>query len=113
MVAIGLRIDTTAPPGELVASIMVSVSQWERRVIGMRTREGLAEAVRAGKQVGSPVLLPTGVQDRIVTERRFGRTLAAIAQGLNGDLVPRPSKGRVWLPGSIAAVLRRTQATRL
>ena len=110
VVAIDLGIDTTTPTGELVASIMASVSQWERRVIGMRTREGLAEARKAGKQIGSPVLLPIEVQDRIVAERAAGRTLAAIAQGLNDDLVPLPGNGRVWLPGSVAAVLRRTQA---
>lgn len=92
MVAINLGIDTTTPTGKLVASIMASVSQWERRMTGMRTREGLAEARRAGKQVGSPVLLPVEVQDRIVAERGSGRTLAAIAQGLNEDLVLYPAR---------------------
>lgn len=57
----------------------------------------------------APVLLPVEVQDRIVAERATGRTLAAIPQGLNDDLVPLPGKGRVWLPGSVAAVPRRTR----
>ena len=107
VVAIDLGIDTTTPTGELVASIMASVSQWERRMIGMRTREGLAEARKAGKQIGSPVLLPVEVQDRIVSERASGRTLAAIAESLNDDSVPLPGGGRVWLPGSVSAVLAR------
>lgn len=109
VVAIDLGIDTTTPTGELVANIMAAVSRWERQMIGLRTREGLAEARKAGKQIGSPVLLPIEVQDRIVAERGSGRTLAAIAESLNDDLVPLPSRGRVWLPGSVAAVLKRTQ----
>lgn len=110
VVAIDLGIDTTTPTGELVASIMASVSQWERKMIGLRTKEGLAEAKRAGKQVGSPVLLPVEVEQRILAERRQGRTLAAIAGGLNDDGVPLPGRGREWLAGSIAAVLRRQPA---
>jgi len=86
---------------------MASVSQWERRMIGMRTKEGLAKARKAGKQIGSPVLLPIEVQDRIVAERAIGRTFAAIARSLNDDSVPLPGGGRVWLPGSVAAVLWR------
>jgi DNA invertase Pin-like site-specific DNA recombinase len=90
--------------------IVVAVSRWERQMIGLRTREGLAEARKAGKQIGSPVLLPIEVQDRIVAERGSGRTLAAMAESLSDDLVPLPSRGRVWLPASVAAVLKRIQA---
>ena len=106
---IDLGIDTTSPTGELVANIMAAVSHWERQRIGMRTREGRAKARKAGKQIGSPVLLPIEIQDRIVAERQGGRTLAAIAQGLNDDLMPLPGGGRVWLPASVTGVLRRTQ----
>jgi DNA invertase Pin-like site-specific DNA recombinase len=110
VVAIDLGIDTTTPAGEPVASILASVSQWERRMIGMRNREGLAGAERACKKAGSPVLLPVEVQDHIVVERRDRRSLAAIAHGLNDDLVPLPGRGREWLPGSVAAVPPRTRA---
>lgn len=109
VVAIDIGIDTTTPTGEPVANIMAAVSRRERHMIGPQTREGLAEACKAGKQIGSPILLPVEVQDRILAERAAGRTLAAIAAPLNDDLVPLPSRGRVWLPRSVAAVLRRTQ----
>lgn len=110
VVAIDLGIDTTTPTGELVASIMASVSQWERRMIGLRTREGLAEARKAGKQIGSPVLLPVEVEQRILAERAAGLTLAAIADGLNDDSVPLPRGGGVWYPASVRAVLMRQTA---
>lgn len=65
---------TTTSTGDLVASIVASVSTWERRMIAMRTREGLAEANGVGMQVGSPILLPVEVQARVATDRRAGRT---------------------------------------
>ena len=42
LVALDLGLDPTTPAGELVATIMAAVAQWERRVIGVRTREALA-----------------------------------------------------------------------
>jgi len=83
--------------------MMASVSRCERQVIGQRTKEGLAQAHAAGKQIGSPVLLPQEVESRIVAERLRGSTLAAIARRLNDDLVPLPGSGS-------SAVLRRVKA---
>jgi DNA invertase Pin-like site-specific DNA recombinase len=107
VVAIDLGIDTTTPTGELVANIMISVSQWERRIIGQRTKEGLAAAKAKGVRLGAPVLLPAEVERRIVAEREQGATLRAIADGLNTDGVPLPGRGKRWLPGSVKAVLDR------
>ena len=38
LVALDLGFDPTTPAGELVATIMAAVAQWERRAIGVRTR---------------------------------------------------------------------------
>src|SRR3546814_10157738 len=42
LVAIHLGVDTSTPTGELLANVMMSVSQWERKVIGARTQIGSA-----------------------------------------------------------------------
>ncbi|WP_221181086.1 MULTISPECIES: recombinase family protein [unclassified Rathayibacter] len=108
VVAIDLGIDTTTPTGELVANIMAAVSRWERQMIGVRTREGLAVAKAKGKRLGSPVLTSPETAARIIEERRGGATLAAIAEGLNRDSVPRAGGGAKWYPSSVSKVARRT-----
>lgn len=110
VVALDLNLDTTTPTGKLVASVMAAVAQWERETIGMRTREGLAVARASGVRLGRPVLIPAEVEQRIVAERRQGRTLAAIAASLNDDLVPLSGRGKVWYPSTVRGVLMRTQA---
>ncbi|WP_420110744.1 recombinase family protein [Pseudactinotalea sp.] len=107
VVALDLGIETTPRSGDLVANIMISIAQWERRIIGQRTREGLAAAKAKGVRLGSPVLLPAEVEARIVAEREQGASLRAIADGLNAEAVPLPGRGKRWLPGSVKAVLDR------
>src|SRR5215210_7973308 len=38
LVALDLGVDTSTPQGELVANVIASVAQWERRIIGQRTK---------------------------------------------------------------------------
>lgn len=112
VIALDLGVDTTTSTGQFVASIMAAVSQWARKIIGQRTKEGLAQARAAGKQIVSPVLLPVEVEQRILAERRQGSTVAAIAKRLNDDLVPLPGRGRICYPASVSAVLRRNLVMR-
>ena len=38
LVALDLGVDLSTPSGEVLANIMASAAQWERRLIGIRTR---------------------------------------------------------------------------
>ena len=49
-------IDTSLPSGELAYQIFGAIAQFERSLIGERTRAGLAEARRRGKRLGRPPL---------------------------------------------------------
>jgi Recombinase len=51
------------------------------------------------------VSLPTDVHERIASERRAGRSLAAIADSLNAQQVPTAQGGRQWWPSTVRAVL--------
>ncbi len=42
LVALDLGVDTSTPAGEFMASVMASAAQWERRIIGQRTRDALS-----------------------------------------------------------------------
>lgn len=65
LVAIDLGVDTSTPTGELVANVMMSVAQWEHRVIGERTSAAMQAAKRQGRHMGrvsAPDLIPQGTQ---------------------------------------------------
>jgi len=57
LVALDLGFDPATPTGELVVTIMAAVAQWERRAIGVQTREALA-AKRAPGRSARPSVGP-------------------------------------------------------
>jgi len=105
LVALDLGVDTTTPAGEMMASVVAAVAQYERRLIGQRTREGLAAKRAQGVRIGRPRSLPEATVARIVTERDAGATLDAIADRLTDEGVPTAQGGRRWWPATVRAVL--------
>ena len=105
LVALDLGVDTTTPQGELMANVMATFAQFERRLIGQRTKDALAVKKAAGVRLGRPPVIGAEVVDRIVSERRSGMTLRAIVAGLNGDAVPTVAGGRCWYVSTVQAVL--------
>jgi DNA invertase Pin-like site-specific DNA recombinase len=92
---------------------MGAVSEWERGVIGERTKAALSAKRAQGFRLGRPVTLPNDVRQRIATERAEPRTLAAIAAGLNEDRVPTAQGGAKWYPATVRAVLASVDHDRL
>ncbi len=88
-----------------MANVLATFAQFERRLIGQRTREALAAKRASGVQLGRPVSLPAAVRERIAAERKAGRSLAAIAHMLNAEHVPTAQGGRQWWPSTVRAVL--------
>lgn len=105
LVALDFGLDTTTPAGEMVANVILSTAQYERRLIGQRTREALAAKREAGVRLGRPPVLPTAVVARIVAEHRAGATLRRIADGLMADGIPTARGGATWHASSVRAVL--------
>jgi DNA invertase Pin-like site-specific DNA recombinase len=104
LVALDFGLDTTTPAGELVANVMLSTGQYERRLIGQRTRDALAAKRAQGVVLGRPRELPAVVLDRIREERATGRSLRAIADGLTADGVPTARGGAAWSSSTVQRV---------
>lgn len=104
VVALDLGVDTTSPAGEMMAGVMASFAQYERRLIAQRTREALAALKARGVRLGRPHNVPSDVMARVVEERADGQTLEAIANGLNADGIPTPT-GSTWFRATVARVL--------
>jgi DNA invertase Pin-like site-specific DNA recombinase len=105
LVALDCAVDTTTPAGEAMASVLAVFAQFERRLIGQRTKEGLAVKRAQGVKLGRPRSLPDEVRSRIVKERKRGATLTAIANDLNSDGVATAQGGRRWWPSTVRTVL--------
>lgn len=105
LVALDLGVDTSTPAGEMVATVMASFAQYERRLIGQRTKDALAQLKTRGVRLGGPVLLSEEVRTRIADERKAGRSLAAIADQLTAEGVPTAKGGVRWYPSTVRAVL--------
>jgi DNA invertase Pin-like site-specific DNA recombinase len=52
LIALDLGVDTTTPAGEMMANVMASFAQFERRVIAQRTKDALAQAKARGVRLG-------------------------------------------------------------
>lgn len=107
LVALDLGVDTTTPAGEMMANVLAVFAQFERRLIGQRTREALAVKRLQGVRLGRPPMLPQSVVVTIRQARARGHTLAAIVDMLNRRAVPTAHGGRRWHVSTVQAVLQR------
>jgi DNA invertase Pin-like site-specific DNA recombinase len=105
LVALDAPVDTTTPAGEAMAHVLATFAQFERRLIGQRTREALAQKRAQGVRLGRPRQLPARVRARIKRRRKAGATLMAIAEELNRDRVPTAQGGQRWYASTVRAVL--------
>lgn len=106
LVALDLGVDTSTPQGEMLANVMMTFAQFERRLIGERTRAALAVLKTQGVRLGRPVALPAGVRARIGRWRAAGATAGGIAAALNASGTPTAHGGDQWHPSTVRAVLR-------
>jgi DNA invertase Pin-like site-specific DNA recombinase len=105
LVALDLGLDPTTPAGELVATIMAAVAQWERRAIGVRTREALAVKRAQGTRLGRPTVLDAGVAARLVSLHEAGAGWSEIARRFNAEAIPTAHGGARWHPSTVRAVV--------
>jgi len=109
IVVLDLAVDTTTAGGELMAHIVATFAQYERRLISERTVAALAAVRARGVRLGRPRSLPPAIVERVVRERSDGATLAVIASALDADGVATAQGGVRWYPATVAAVLRSVQ----
>jgi DNA invertase Pin-like site-specific DNA recombinase len=96
----------TSPQGEMMAGILSVFAQFERRLIGERTKAGMAVRKAQGVKIGRPVQLADDVRARLVVMRASGLSYPAIAQRLNAEGVPT-ARGRAWYPSTVHGVVNR------
>lgn len=102
------KADSGDPSQRLLADIRLAVAAEEKRKISERTREGLARARRAGKQIGRPTKIDQATAQKIVNLRmRDGLSAQGIAARLTAEGVPTPGGGKCWAHSTVRATLAR------
>lgn len=110
IVALDLGIDLSTPAGEFMANVMASAAQWERRIIGARTKDALAQKRAQGVRLGRRAVLDPLVVSEIVAAHRAGDGWSEIARRLNARQVPTAHGGAKWHPSTVRAVVLGNQA---
>jgi DNA invertase Pin-like site-specific DNA recombinase len=108
LVALDCAVDTSTRAGEAMAHVLATFGQFERRLIGQRTREALAAKKAAGVRLGRPPTVSKKVVRRIQRLRARGLSLRAIADELNEGKVPTGQGGKQWYAATVRGVLVRS-----
>lgn len=107
LVLLSPALDLADPAGRFTANVLASAAQYERELIGARTREGMAQRKvdgwAGGRPAGRPRVLAEDVRGRIVAAHTAGRGWSTIARELNETRVPTARGGAVWHPSTVRA----------
>src|SRR5439155_21590477 len=93
LVALDLGVDTSTPQGEMMASVMATFAQFERRLIGVRTKEALAVKRSQGVRLGRPPVVADELVSYLSALRADGLSYRQIAQRLQTEDVAPPRGG--------------------
>jgi len=104
LVALDLGVDTSTPSGEMMASVLATFAQFERRLIGQRTKDALAVKREQGVQLGRPREMSSEAVSRIRELERLGYRVREIADALNAEGIATPRNGS-WHPPGVRRVL--------
>lgn len=105
LIALDLGVDTSSPQGELMASVLATFAQFERRLIGERTKAALNIKRSQGVQLGRPRSISDSTIDLIRQHRASGMSYRQLAALLNAGSVPCGQGGQ-WWPATVQQALR-------
>lgn len=109
LVALDLGVDMSTPSGQLVASVMASFAEYERKLIGQRTRDALAVLKAKGVRLGRPPLVPPAVVEQIQRWRQHGSSYQGCADALNAAGVPTLHGGQQWRASTVRSIALAAQ----
>lgn len=110
LVSMQESLDATTPTGRLMLNLLASVSQWEREVIGERTKEAMRYLKEQKQAYSRPVygfdcstqgeLIENHTETKVIARmgelKRRGLSYLRIAEHLNEQGIPTKRGGRWW-----------------
>lgn len=107
IVALDLDVDTTTPAGKMMANVLMTFAEFERELIGERTKNALAVKKAQGVRLGRERLIPNRVRKQILQLHGSGMSLRAVAAELNRRKVATAGGGVQWYASTIRSVLQQ------
>lgn len=111
IVVLDFDLDTTTAAGRMFAGVMMQFAQFERELIGERTRAALAAARAKGVQLGRAVEISPETEQQIISMWVRGYTLTRIATRLTEQGI-QTARGGQWCGSTIRRVIQRSEQTR-
>lgn len=107
--ALDLGVDTTTTNGKLIANIMIALAQWERELIGDRTRTALAAVKARGTHVGRKSGVSGETMRLIRALRSSGLSWQKVADALTAEGVDTGQGGR-WHAATVRRLAMKSAA---
>lgn len=135
LIASDMNIDTKSATGRLILGIITEVSQWEREVIGERTKSALAQLKKQGRRAGNipygyekdknwaeqkiikgeiityyPHLIKNEAEQNIIRQARELKSRRAHLREIAGTLNAigyRTRTGGLWTPQGIYNIIKK------
>lgn len=104
ILAVAEGFDLSSASGEMMAGLLAAMAQFERRMIGARTREAMAIAKTRGRRLGRPVQQSLAARRTAVTMRQQGATFAQIVDVLTAAGIPTAQDAN-WWPSTVRGML--------
>lgn len=95
LVSLAERLDTTSASGKMLFRLLAVLAEFERDLIGERTKVAMAQLRAEGKRFTRWEPYPQAIIDRVRTLRDDGRSYAAIARVLESEGV-QTRGGGTW-----------------
>lgn len=105
IVLLSPNVDTSDPAGRFTANVLASAAQYERELIGLRTKEGMAQRKAEGVIMGRRRAIPSETVDFIRAARKRGESLRKIADAMNEACIPTPQGGKRWYASSVKSAI--------
>lgn len=111
LVVLDMDLDLTTAAGRMIAGQLILFAQYERELIGERTKAGLAAKKARGERIGRPRLATAGVVRRIVLDRNAGLSFGRIARALEAEAVLSPAGRPTWQASTVRRIYQSAMAT--
>jgi site-specific DNA recombinase len=106
LVSLQESLDATTATGRLMMNLLASVSQWEREVIGERTKDAMQELKAAGRTYSRPVYEDRDTIRYLKDEYSSGRSYRELAAELNSRGI-QTARGGTWVASTVRNLVLR------